>query len=115
MQLREAYNDVQLKAPVAFRCHPLQRSIIAIAASGYLWSFTVIKKGDSKVQWSKAFTCGDSRHDQALSKLFAAAKSVPSDPATFDSNWAKRLLSSQEHTIYHGEDCLSTGISDDLL
>lgn len=92
LQLRDGYRDIHLKLPVAFRCHPQQKSIIGIAASGPWWSVTVVGKGDKEATWSKAFQSGYPPHEEIMRRLFEAAAHSPNDPASYPIVNIRNLL-----------------------
>ncbi|KDN47374.1 hypothetical protein RSAG8_03514, partial [Rhizoctonia solani AG-8 WAC10335] len=87
-----------------------QESLIAIAAAGPWWSFTLIKKTDRTVMWSKAYKCGNEQHDGLLRKLFAAVKEMPTDPIKYDNGCLVTVLTEQKRTTYNGNDCLSVDV-----
>ncbi|KDN41840.1 hypothetical protein RSAG8_07211, partial [Rhizoctonia solani AG-8 WAC10335] len=106
-QLLKAYNDIHLKAPVVFLSNPHQKSLIALAVSGYWWSFTLVRRDDSVVTWSKAYAIGQHQHDTLFRKLFAAAQNYPEDPARYENGWLSTFLSKHHRLDYNGKDCMA--------
>ncbi|QRV88326.1 hypothetical protein RhiJN_16344 [Ceratobasidium sp. AG-Ba] len=92
----QAHINLHDKIPVAFRCHPNQKSIIGIATCGIWWSFTVVTIGmverEEGVVWSKLFQYGDSAHDGIIRALFKAAAQLSDDPASFGDGKIQVLL-----------------------
>ncbi|KAG8701528.1 hypothetical protein FRC08_004036 [Ceratobasidium sp. 394] len=110
-QLSDAYEDVHLKAPVAFNCHRLQQSIIGIATCGLWWSFTLVHRGDTRATWSRAFVYGNASHDVVLSTLFEAAANKPEHPALFQNQQIVAHLTEWRRKTYSERDTLATDVN----
>ncbi|KAG8742012.1 hypothetical protein FRC10_002088 [Ceratobasidium sp. 414] len=106
-KLLAGYEDISLKVPVAFRCYPLQKSIIGIATSGLWWSFTVAVRGGRDVAWSMGFMYGNPEHDAILRTLFQAAAHSTGDPLEFQNGLIHQCLVMWERTTYNKHDALA--------
>ena len=107
-ELEKAYKDVHLKVPVIFQLHPQQQSVIALAASGLWWSFSLIQKSDVMVEWSKPYTAGQEQDDALLRRLYAAAEGNPGNPGAHDEGWIGKYLHEHRRTKYDQRDCIVT-------
>ncbi|KAG8742014.1 hypothetical protein FRC10_002090 [Ceratobasidium sp. 414] len=105
--LLAGYGDINLKVPAAFRCHPLQQSIIGIVTCGIWWSFTVVSRDESNTTWSSCFVYGNSKHDAILRSLFQAAADSSSDPVKSQNGRIKKCLMSWKRTTYDKYDALA--------
>ncbi|QRV73495.1 hypothetical protein RhiJN_01509 [Ceratobasidium sp. AG-Ba] len=117
-RIYQAHINLHLKIPIAFRCHPNQKSIIGIATCGIWWSFTVITTGmvdrEEGLVWSKLFQYGDNAHDGIIRILFKAASRESDDPASCEDGETEVLLNRWKRNKMDETDVLANELPVDL-
>ncbi|KAG9082479.1 hypothetical protein FRC06_004974 [Ceratobasidium sp. 370] len=109
-EIRKGYQDINLKAPVVFRSHRMQKSTISIATCGLWWSFTAITPATRKTTWSRLFKYGVPAHDAIFDVLFQAAASHPDHPLEFQNELILDYLTRWKRTTYDKHDTLATDL-----
>ncbi|QRV88328.1 hypothetical protein RhiJN_16346 [Ceratobasidium sp. AG-Ba] len=105
-RLIRGYNDINHKVTAAFAQHSQQQSIIGISAAGHYWSFTLIRRGDKKTDWSETYQLRDTDHDKILDDLCRACLNCPRDPEEYQNGLVRDLLERNLRVTYEAENVL---------
>ncbi|KAG8697574.1 hypothetical protein FRC08_006443 [Ceratobasidium sp. 394] len=110
IEIRKGYGDINLKAPIVFRSHRMQRSTIGIATCGLWWSFTVVTPDTQRTTWSRLFEYGVPAHDTVFDALFHAAASHPDHPLEFQNGLILDYLTRWGRRTYDKYDTLAVDL-----